>query len=82
MKRESKRIRKQVVVGFTVQNSRGRPEYDSRNGLRKLISGSLEGTNWRLISEGITYRLGYLSGRIKGYETEEGLPELVGNTVF
>lgn len=72
-------FQKQVVVGFTVQDSLGRLEYDSRNDLRKLIGGTLEETNWRLMSEGITYRLGYLSGRIKGHEGEDQLLEIAAS---
>ncbi len=29
------------------------------------------------MSEGINYRLGYLSGRLKGYETEEDLMKII-----
>lgn len=70
-------FQKQVVVGFTVQDCLSRPEFDSRNGLRRLINEVLIGTNWSLMSEGIDYRLGYLSGRIKGYESEDDLLDLV-----
>ena len=34
-------------------------------------------TNWRLMSDGISYRLGYLNGRVKAYEGEEAMKELV-----
>ena len=32
------------------------------------------------MSEGISYRLGYLNGKLKGYETEEELYNLVNET--
>jgi len=67
-----------VVVPFTVQeadNDRG--EYDSKNSLRKLIKKTLEKTNWRLMSEGISYRLGYLSGRLRGYESDSELAKAI-----
>ena len=68
----------QVIVPFTVQEANTRrQEYDSKNQLRKLIKKTLEKTNWRLMSEGISYRLGYLNGRLKGYETEEDLIKIV-----
>jgi hypothetical protein len=51
-------------------------EYDSRKTLEKIIEGLLEEKNWALTSEGVTYRLGFLSGRIRGYESEEDLQEL------
>lgn len=53
-----------------------RPEYDSRKTLEKILEKALEDTNWSQMSEGVSYRLGFLSGRIRGYETEEDLQEL------
>ncbi|TXG76825.1 hypothetical protein E6P97_02860 [Patescibacteria group bacterium] len=41
--------------------------------LKKLVDNTIEGTNWRLKSDGISYRLGYLNGRVKAYEGEEDL---------
>ena len=63
-----------VEVPFTAQDTDDkRQEYDSRNQLKKLIINALEGTNWRLMSDGITGRLGVLSGRLKGLEQESDL---------
>ncbi len=71
-------ISRNVAVEFSTQDSKpGREEYDSIHQLRKLIQKTLEGTNWRLMSEGISYRLGFLGGRMRGYEREEDLLELV-----
>lgn len=71
-------IGKCVIVPFSVQEADdNREEYDGKNNLRKLIKKTLEKTNWRLMSDGISYRLGYLSGRLKGYEKEEDLVKLV-----
>lgn len=73
---------KQLIVGFTVQDGNtSRQEYDSRNGFRKLVQGTLAGTNWRLMSAGVTYRLGYLQGHLKAYETEEDLLKLVNKAI-
>lgn len=67
-----------VEVPFTAQDTdTGRKEYDSRNQLRKLIIKALEGTNWRLMSDGISGRLGVLSGRLKGMESQEDLFDAV-----
>lgn len=66
-----------VVISFTLEdvvNERG--EYDSRAKCRRIIKTALEKTNWRLMSEGISYRLGYLSGRLKGYENEDDIAKL------
>lgn len=69
---------KQLIVGFTAQDSNTtRQEYDSRNSFRKLVQGALTGTNWRLMVDSVIYRLGYLQGRLRAYETEEDLFSLV-----
>lgn len=69
---------KYVVVPFTVQDAdSSRKEYDSTAKFRKLIKKTLEDTNWRLMTEGASYRLGYIYGRLKGYEREEDLIEIV-----
>jgi len=45
--------------------------------LQKLIDKALIDTNWRLMSDGVSYRLGYLSGRLRACESEEDLKKLV-----
>ena len=45
--------------------------------MKKLVDSALSDTNWRLVSDGISYRLGYLNGRVKAYEGEEAMKELV-----
>jgi hypothetical protein len=67
-----------VIIDFSVNETKDdRKEYDSQNALKKLIKGILEDTNWRLMSDGIHYRLGILTGRLKAYEREEDLVEVV-----
>ena len=67
-----------VYVGFSCLDSKPeREDYDSRKTLKKLVDSALSDTNWRLMSDGISYRLGYLNGRVKAYEGEEALKELV-----
>lgn len=67
-----------VYVGFScLDNKADREYYDSRKTLKKLVDSALSDTNWRLMSDGISYRLGYLNGRVKAYEGEEALKELV-----
>jgi hypothetical protein len=69
---------KDVYVGFSCLDSKSdREDYDSRKTLRKLVNEVLINTNWRLMSDGISYRLGYLNGRIRAFEREEDLKELV-----
>ncbi len=67
-----------VFIGFSCLDSKSeRTDYDSRKTLQKVIKNTLEETNWRLMSDGISYRLGYLSGRLRAYEQEEDIKELV-----
>lgn len=69
---------KSITIGFSLQdNISNRTEYDSIHELQRLIRKTLNGTNWRLISDGISYRLGFLSSRLRGYEHEEDLIELL-----
>ncbi|MBU4284844.1 hypothetical protein KKF60_03100 [Patescibacteria group bacterium] len=71
-------INRDVVVRFTVQDDKeDRQEYDSRSQLKKLLKQTLENTNWRLMNEGINYRLGILTGRLKGHENDEDLMKLI-----
>jgi|GEM_PF-2680458 hypothetical protein len=37
----------------------------------------LEKTSWRLMSDGVTYRLGMMSGRIRIYEDQDDLAKLI-----
>lgn len=71
-------IGRHVIVPFTIQDGdASRDEYTSRITLQKTIKSSLKGTNWKLMSDGITYRLGFLSGRLRGVETKDDLVEIV-----
>lgn len=71
-------LRKDVVVEFSLQDAKsGRVEYDSVHNLQKLLKGALSPTNWRLMSDGVSYRLGFLQGRLRGIEGEESLRKLV-----
>ncbi len=71
-------IGKYVIIDFSVIETRDdREEYNSKNTLKKLIIEILEDTNWRLMSDGIHYRLGILTGRLKAYEREEDLIEIL-----
>lgn len=71
-------IGKDVFVGFNCLDTKSdRSDYDSQRTLKKIINDTLEITNWRLMSDGIHYRLGYLSGRLRAYECEEDLKQLV-----
>lgn len=71
-------IGRYVIVDFTMTDTNDdRSEYDSRNVLRKLIQNTLKNTTWRLMSDGVSCRLGILSGRLKAYEREDELVKLI-----
>lgn len=71
-------IGKDVIVPFTVYEKKAdRGEYDSKKTLERLIKTALADTNWRLMSDGVSYRLGMLEGRLRAYEREEDLLKLV-----
>lgn len=72
-------IAQHVIVPFSIQDGNSlRKENESVIQLQKLIKDNLDGTNWRLMSEGVFYRLGFISARLKGYEREEDFFELSG----
>lgn len=70
-----------ITVEFTVQDAMSQTtdthEYDRRSMLKKTIEKTLSDTNWKLIGDSIYYRLGILTGRIRGLETEEEIIEMV-----
>lgn len=69
-------IDKDVIIQFTLYDVKGRPELESTYELKRIIKKALTDTNWRLMSEGITYNLGILSGRLRGYQGEKSIYEL------
>ena len=72
-------IGQHVIIPFTVQDAdSSRKGFDSSNNLQKIVKTALEDTNWRLVSNSLSYRLGYVSGQLKGYEREEDFWELSG----
>ncbi len=69
---------KDVFVGFNCLDGKSnRDDRDSEKTLKKTVEKALQDTNWRLMSNGISYRLGYLNGRLRAYEREEDLKKLV-----
>lgn len=71
-------VTKDVVVPFVVYDQR--PDREGRAStyeLEELLRKTLVDTNWRLMTDGTSYRLGMLEGRFHGYEREEDLLSLV-----
>jgi DNA-directed RNA polymerase subunit RPC12/RpoP len=67
-----------IVIEFTVQDTTsGIHEHTRRMTLKKTINSALLGTNWKLVEDSISYRLGIISGRLRGFEYEEDIVEIV-----
>jgi hypothetical protein len=67
-----------IIIEFSVNDMQEeRNEYESSSKLKKLIKAALVDTTWRLMSEGVSYRLGILTGMLKAYEKEEDILKLV-----
>lgn len=71
-------IGREVTVEFSCLDAKpDREEHASKKELKKLIEKSLLETNWRLMSDGLHGRLGYLNGRLRAFESKEDLKKLV-----
>lgn len=71
-------MERDVFLPFTAYDSKpDRIDKESSYKLQQIITATLADTNWRLLTEGIHYRLGILSGRLRAYEKEEDLLKLV-----
>jgi len=76
---EKPEIDRYVIVPFSFQDSDNvRSRKNNLSDLEKLIKNTLEGTNWRLLSGSLMNRLGFISGKLKGYEQDEDLQEICG----
>jgi hypothetical protein len=67
-----------VFIGFNCLDTKAdRDDHSSRKTLKQIVDKALKDTNWRLATDGISYRLGYLTGRLHAYEREDDLKKLV-----
>lgn len=61
-----------VSVDFSTEDEDAhRQEFEAKQTLKKALEMALADTNWRLMSDGISYRVGILTGRLRCYEKEE-----------
>lgn len=66
-----------VMLDFSVRDLKAnRNEQESKKELEKAIESVVHDTNWAL-SDYLSYRIGFLSGQFKGYESELDLEKLV-----
>lgn len=71
-------ISREVSLDFSCLDTKDdREEYQSKKTLHKAVEKTLEETNWRLMSAGVSYRLGFLTGSLRAYEGEEDIKKLV-----
>lgn len=72
------RIGREVSIEFSCLDTiDDREEYQSKKILHKAIDQELEDTNWRVMSAGLSYRLGYVTGNLRAYESDEDIKNLV-----
>jgi len=65
-------VTRDLIITFTVQDTKsGRDEGHSRSDLKKSLTKMLDGTNWKVMSDGVSYKLGLLSGRLRGIDDKE-----------
>jgi hypothetical protein len=68
------KIDRHVIIDFSLEDSKdGRVKYDSEHQLKKLIEKTLYNANWNLMTNSPSYRMGVLTGQLKGLEAEEDL---------
>ncbi len=66
-----------VSLSFSLEELETDNERQSSLKLKKLLNKVLSPTNWRLMTDGVSYRLGVLSGRVRVYEKDEDLVKLL-----
>lgn len=74
---EKPSMEKYVSMKFCVEEMETDNQNASTHDLQKLIRNSLKTTNWRLMTGGISYRLGLMTGRLRAYESKEDMLKLV-----
>jgi hypothetical protein len=65
-----------ILVSFSAQDKINREEKQSIKLLKKVIQESVFPTNWRLVSDSLSFSLGILTGRLKGYKLEPDLMKI------
>lgn len=69
---------KGVSVHFSVIDSKADRNKDlSRSTVWKLMNKDLANTNWRIMRDSLQYRMGYITGKLRGYEGEFELRKLI-----
>lgn len=74
---EKPSIEKYVSIEFSVEELETDNKNASEANFKKLVRKALQNTNWRLMTDGITYRLGLMTGRLRAYESKEDMLKLI-----
>ena len=75
-------LEKQLEVMFTAIDSKDtRTPEQSQSDVWKCVSKELQMTNWRLVRTSVTYRSGYIRGKLRAYENKVELEKLVDSNL-
>ena len=74
---EKPEIGRDVVVPFIIYDESERDARASSMALQKILKKALAKTNWAPFSEAPSYRMGMLSGSMRGVESEDAIKKLV-----
>lgn len=67
---------KYLTITFSTEDPTTRTKQESIKTLLKKLIACLLPTNWRLLNQEVSYRLGILTGTLKAYETDEDLKKI------
>ncbi|HEY4196060.1 MAG TPA: hypothetical protein VGM63_11025 [Mucilaginibacter sp.] len=73
---EPPKITSFITIRFSTLDTSDKTPQQSIKSLKRIVSGTLALTNWGLMTTEITYRLGYLTGQLKGVDQKEDLEKI------
>jgi len=76
------KVSETMVVEFSVEDITERNDEQASKALKKILTQRLLKTNWRLMSTEIISRMGYLSGRLKGFDQPGQLNKLISERLI
>jgi hypothetical protein len=67
---------KYLTITFSAEDPTTRTKQESSKIILKKLVACVLPTNWRLLNQEVSYRLGILTGTLKAYETDEDLKKI------
>lgn len=67
---------KYLITTFSAEDPTTRTKLESSKIILKKLVACILPTNWRLLNQQVSYRLGILTGTLKAYETDEDLKKI------